>query len=203
MIQDSRFMNKTKNIKENKFKLKLNGKTCVLVDWANVYGWKGELKKEPDEEKIIKYLDDYKQIEEVRFYFGKDKTEQSKKFLSKIEKIGYKLVTKEVKYVKVFDDQGKNFLLKRKCDFDLEIGLDVLEMINVYDSFIFFSGDGDYETLYRRLMKKNKQVIVVYVKNRLGREIWAMKKGLFKVELPRLGKLTKNVPRLASRARLK
>ena len=111
MVQDSRFMNKTKNIKENKFKLKLNGKTCVLVDWANVYGWKGELKKEPDEEKIIKYLDDYKQIEEVRFYFGKDKTEQSKKFLSKIEKIGYKLVTKEVKYVKVFDDQGKNFLL--------------------------------------------------------------------------------------------
>lgn len=194
---------KTKNIKQKNFELRLNGKTCVLIDWANVYGWKGELKREPDEEKIIRYLGEYKQIKEVRFYFGKDKTTQSERFLNKIKKVGYKLISKEVKYVKVFDDYGKNFILKRKCDFDLEIGLDVLEMINNYDSFIFFSGDGDFATLYQRLIKKNKQVIVVYVKNRLGREIWAMKKGLFKVELPRLGILTKNVPRLASRARLK
>lgn len=194
-------MNKT-NLQQKKFELKLNGKTCVLIDWANVYGWTGELKREPDETKIIRYLKNYKQIKDIRFYFGKDKTEQSKNFLSKIEKLGYKLISKEVKYVKVFDDKGKNFILKRKCDFDLEIGLDVLEMIDSYDSFIFFSGDGDYETLYQRLIRKNKKIIVVYVKNRLGREIWAMKKGLFKVELPRLGILTKNVPRLASRARL-
>jgi uncharacterized LabA/DUF88 family protein len=196
-------MNKIKIIKQNNFNLRLNGNTCVLVDWANVYGWTGELKRKPDERKIIRYLKNYKQVKDIRFYFGKDKTEQSKKFLSKIEKLGCKLISKEVKYVKVFDDNCKNFILKRKCDFDLEIGLDVLEMIDNYDSFVFFSGDGDYETLYQRLIKKNKQVIVVYVKNRLGREIWAMKKGLFKVELPRLGILTKNVPRLTSRARLK
>ncbi len=200
-------MNKTmkQNREEKKAGLRLNlkGKTCVLIDWANVYGWTGELKKEPDEEKIFRYLKEYKQINDIRFYFGEDNTDQSRRFLLKIIRLGYKLITKEVKYVKVFDDKGKNFLLKRKCDFDLEIGLDVLEMVGVYDSFIFFSGDGDYETLYQRLIKNKKQVIVVYVKNRLGREIWAMKKGLFKVELPRLGILTKNVPRLSSRARLK
>lgn len=36
------FMNK------NKFRFKLEGKTAVFIDWANVYGWKKSLKKEID-----------------------------------------------------------------------------------------------------------------------------------------------------------
>ena len=83
--------------------------------------------------------------------------------------------------------------LKRKCDFDLEIGLDCFENLDKYNSFVFLSGDGDFETLYQRLIVRNKQVIVVYQPGHLGREIWEMKKGIFKIEAERLG-LTKNVP---------
>lgn len=180
-------------MKNNNFELKLKGKTCVLVDWANVYGWQGK-KFSIDAEDIYKYFRKYKEVSEFRFYFGEDKTKpKSKEFLDKINKIGYKLVSKEVKFIKVYDDVGKNFVLKRKCDFDLEIGLDCFENLDTYNSFVFLSGDGDFATLYQRLIIRNKQVIVVYQPGHLGREIWEMKRGIFKIEVERLG-LIKNVP---------
>lgn len=168
--------------------LKLKGKTAAYIDWANVYGWRKTLKGEPDPKKIFKYLSKYKQVKEISFYFGSDVHPKSKLFLDKIKKIGYRLITKPVKYLKVKIDSGE-WIGRRKCDFDLEIGLDCFETQDKYDSFVFFSGDGDFATLYKRLIKRKKQVIVVYAKGHLGREIWEMKQGIFKVELPRLGKL--------------
>jgi len=174
-------------MKDNNFELKLNGKTCVMVDWANVYGWSHNLKKEVDEEKLYKYLKKYKQIEKINCYFGEDKIKiKSKEFLNKVEKIGYNLITKDVKFIKIFDDVGKIFILKRKCDFDLEIGLDTMELVDKYDIFMFFSGDGDFRTLYDRLVLKGKFVIVVYMYGCLGREIWEMKKGIFKTSVVKL-----------------
>lgn len=163
------------NTKE-KFQLKLNGKTCVMIDWANVYGWSHNLKKQVDEAKLFEYLKSYKQIEKINFYFGEDKTKpKSKEFLDKVKKIGYGLVIKDVKFIKIYDDKGKNFILKRKCDFDLEIGLDTMELVDNYQTFIFFSGDGDFKTLYDRLIKKHKQIIVIFGRGALGREIVGMK----------------------------
>lgn len=55
--------------------------------------------------------------------------------------------------------KDKNIVIwKRKCDFDLEIGLDCFEMLDDYDGFIFFTGDGDMATLYERLVKRDKQL---------------------------------------------
>ena len=55
-----------------------------------------------------------------------------------------------------------------------------------FESFIFLTGDGDYEPLYRLLIKSGEQVIVIYTQGHLGREIWNMKKGIFKIELKNL-----------------
>ncbi len=57
------------------------------------------------------------------------------------------------------------------------------------ESLIFLTGDGDYEPLYKMLIKLGKQVIVVYTQGHLGREIWDMKYGIFKVELKNLMEL--------------
>lgn len=173
---------------DKNFKFKLKGKALVLVDWANVYGWKNNLKQEVDERKLFDYLKKYREIEEIRFYFGEDKTnKKSGNFLNKVKKDGYRLVKKEVKFIKIFDEDGKNFLLKRKCDFDLEIGLDCFELMDKYQSFIFFSGDGDYKTLYDRLLVRHKQIIVVFGHGSLGRELVDNKR-LFLCEIQ------KNIP---------
>ena len=183
-----------------KLKLNLRDKTAVYLDWANVYGWRKALKREPDPQKIFKYLSKFKQIKFRGFYYGTDKHPKSKKFIQSIRKVGYKVRTKPVKKI-IIGQFGDEKIYKRKCDLDIEICMDVYECLDKgFNGFVFFTGDGDFEPIYKYLIKKRKQVIVVYTKGHLGREIWEMKQGIFKVELPRLGELEKpikNVPRKA------
>ena len=114
-------------MKKEKFELKLNGKACVMIDWANVYGWQGtKVKIEPKD--VYKYFNGYREIDDIRFYFGLDENKKSTEFLNIVKKIGYVLVSKPVKYI-VYKEQGVEIFLKRKCDFDLEIGLDCFEML--------------------------------------------------------------------------
>lgn len=171
-----------------KFKLKLEGNTAVFIDWANVYNWKSSLKQDVSAAKIFTYLKEYSEIKDIRFYFGTDKTHPaSAEFLKDTRKIGYSVITKDVKFLKVYSDDMSKFVWKRKCDLDLEIGLDAMELVEDFKTFIFFSGDGDFKTLYERLIKLKKHVVVVYMYGHLGREIWELKKGLFKVALKKLG----------------
>lgn len=170
------------------FRFKLKGKTAVFIDWANVYKWKDELRKEIDPVKLLSYLKTYKEIKHIRFYFGTDNTHPaSAEFLKGMKKIGYVVITKDVKFLKVYDKNKTTFIWKRKCDFDLEMGLDAFELMQKFNSYIFFSGDGDLKTLYDRLIKRRKQIIVVYMYGHLGREIWQMKRGIFKASIKKLG----------------
>lgn len=97
------------------FKFKLKGKTLVIIDWANVYGWFEKLRWEIDPKKLYKYLKKYPQIKDTRFYFGVEKgNKKSERFQKEIEKIGYTLISKEVKWVPVSLDKShfKEFLNK-------------------------------------------------------------------------------------------
>jgi uncharacterized LabA/DUF88 family protein len=170
----------------NSQKLKLNGKTAVFIDYANVYGWRDELANPVDPTKLFRYLKSYPKIKLINLYYGSDTNPQSKDFLKKIVKIGYNLTTKAVKYIIVGKIDGQ-IIKKRKCDFDIEICMSVYECLaKKYDSFIFFSGDGDFAPLYTCLISHHKQVIVVYTKGHIGREIWEIKKGLFKIQIDQL-----------------
>lgn len=100
--------------------------------------------------------------------------------------VGYAVSTKPVKYIRIAEVQGKK-LYRRKCDFDMEICIDVHKLLQKdYQSFIFFTGDGDFEPLYRLLIEQKKQVIVIYASGHLGREIWDLKKGIFKTEITKM-----------------
>ncbi len=166
--------------------LKLRGKTAVFIDWANVYGWRKSLKQEVDPQKLYKYLKNYREIKKISFYYGEDKHPKSKQLLRKAVKIGYHVTTKPVKYIQITVVGGQK-IYRRKCDFDMEICIDVHKFMNEgLESFIFFSGDGDFEPLYKLLIERKKQVIVIYSPGHLGREIWNLKRGIFKTEIQKL-----------------
>src|SRR3989344_3462686 len=120
-------------------KINLKGKTAVFVDWANVYGWKKSLKSEIDISILYKYLSSYKNIKEIHLYFGKDNHPKSEEFLDQAVKIGYKIVTKPVKYILV-ENLEKEKIYRRKCDFDMEVCIDTHKKITEgFESFIFFT----------------------------------------------------------------
>lgn len=166
-------------------KLILKGKATVFIDWANVYGWRKSLKREVDAGKLFAYLKLYSEIEDIRFYFGTDSNDKSIQFIKNAEKIGYTIITKPVKYIPI--DEAGSRIFRRKCDFDMETCIDVHRFLKEgVESFLFFTGDGDYEPLYNMLIELRKQVIVIYTSGHLGREIWNIKKGLFKAQLKNL-----------------
>jgi len=211
-------------MKKEDFKFKLKGRTLVIIDWANVYGWFEKLKWEVDEKKLYKYLKTYKQIKDIRFYFGIESgNKKSEEFQKKIKKIGYTLITKEVKWVPVtidkeyfrksmnnlfkeygFDNKFFNEFFKklrrdknlkrRKCDFDCEIAIDVMKNLDKFDSFILFSGDGDYAVLMKEIINSGKQSIVVALKNAMGKEYGKIRKGIFISNIRRLEKYLKKIP---------
>jgi uncharacterized LabA/DUF88 family protein len=182
------------------FRFKLKGKTLVIVDWANVYGWREKLKWEIDPESLYRYLEEYKEIYDIRFYFGVEKgIKKSETFHKKIKKIGYTVVSKEVKWVPVtigkehfrksirnlfkkygfkeeffeefFEKLKKDKDLKRrKCDFDVEITKDIILNLDKFQSLILFSGDGDYKAIVEYLLDIGKQVVVVHPFGLRGKE---------------------------------
>lgn len=205
-------------MRETKFRLKLKGKTAVFIDWANVYGWNKHRQKLIDPRKLYNYLTSYKEVSDIRFYYGLDKHPKSKQFLKRAKRIGFSVVTKDVKYIPVSLDSShfrqlarevKNSLtsiknldpkdiekilqilnrkiLRRKCDFDIEIAMDVHKLEKDFNSFIFLSGDGDFAPLMKYLIERKKQVIVVYASGHIGREIWEIKRGIFKINIENLG----------------
>lgn len=164
----------------------IKGKAVVFIDWANVHGWEKNLKKDISIEKLFLYLSGHKEVKIIGFYFGTDTNEKSTSFLKKAAETGYKIITKPVKYILAGEIDGQKIYL-RKCDFDMEVCIDAHKMLgDGFESFVFFTGDGDYAPLYQMLISLRKQVIVIYTSGHLGREIWDIKKGLFKAQLKNL-----------------
>ncbi len=164
----------------NKFlRLRLKGKTAVFIDWANVYGWKKSLKKEVNLNKLYKYLKTYKEIKEIYFYFGTDTHPKSKRFITRTKRIGYQVIPKPVKYIIVAEVKGQK-IYKRKCDFDMEMAIDAHKLLKKdLVSFVFFTGDGDFEPLYQLLLEHRKQVVVVYASGHIGREVLKLERQIF------------------------
>lgn len=57
----------------------------------------------------------------------------------------------------IVDEDGKNYIEIRKCNFDVEISVDAIKMIDYYDTFCIFSGDADFVYLNNFLKKKGKK----------------------------------------------
>jgi len=167
--------------------LKLKGKTVIFIDRANVYGWKKSLSKPVDPKLLFKYLKKYPEIESIGFYYGTDRHPKSKAFIKEVRETGHEVTTKPVKYINLGKIEGE-IIKKRKCDFDIEISMSVYKHLKMdFDTYIFFTGDGDLQPLYRHLIKLGKRVLVIYERGHLGKEIRNIKRGLFKTRWSYLG----------------
>ncbi len=69
---------------------------------------------------------------------------------------GYKVVTKPAK--EFTDSTGRR---KIKGNMDIELAIDALELSDVVDHYVIFSGDGDFRTLVEALQRRGRKVSVV------------------------------------------
>ncbi|MDD3085319.1 MAG: NYN domain-containing protein [Candidatus ainarchaeum sp.] len=107
--------------------LRIKKKTLLIVDWANVYGWKKTLHYEVCPQKLFNYLNRPNVIDK-RFYFGEDEGQSySINFIEEVKNIGFNVISKPVKYSPVLIGKQVHF---KKMIIGLFSFLDNLKITN-------------------------------------------------------------------------
>ena len=77
------------------------------------------------------------------------------------------------KKLKELNDRGTKFIQDKKCNFDVEIGRDMLIDYerNDIDNFILWSGDGDFADPVSQLLKDGKEVVIFGTARRVSPEL--------------------------------
>jgi len=165
------------------------GKVFTFIDFSNVNKWFQNDNQDwenkllaPDEklsidlEKLKSFVDIFS--ERARIYYGENpKNEKSLSFTYVMRKVFGKrdVMTKDIQKIKHYfetgehipdkyvetDADGKKFIEIRKSNFDVEISVDALKMLEHYNTFCIFSGDADFVYLNNYLKRKGKKVIIV------------------------------------------
>lgn len=175
------------------FDPKKYGRIFVFVDFANVHWWAKEFWPEENKE-YFKVDIDIEKLAEVCnwikpkkrfFYYGHfkeypdlgDNNPLNIKYrksiyrIDKARKCGFKTRTKDIKEIKNFAADGKFLGKINKCNFDIEICMDMLMKIDKYDTVFFWSGDSDFYFLLRYLRSKGKKVIVICARSFSSNEL--------------------------------
>ncbi|HCR36010.1 hypothetical protein A2130_04170 [Candidatus Woesebacteria bacterium GWC2_33_12] len=144
--------------------------TGIFIDSANLFyaqrraGWKISWLK------FYKFLSEYTKLKSVNYYVGtpqeKGKALENKKLTSKLSKIGYTVITKPLK--KIFVARNK---FVYKCNFDVEIALDVAEKIDNIDTVIISSGDSDFIAIKNYCRKMGKDFLVICFEKNMAWEL--------------------------------
>ncbi len=165
------------------------GRIFAFIDFSNVnkwfendnQDWNSKLlasheKLAIDLEKLRSFVDIFS--DRARSYYGEDpKNPGSLAFTYVMRKIFGKrdVVTKDLQKIKhyferdeqkptkyiITDEDGKIYVEIRKSNFDVEISVDAIKMLEHYDTFCIFSGDSDFVYLNNFLRKKRKKVIII------------------------------------------
>ena len=153
-----------------------NNRIMVVVDYSNYHYYLKKAKWKIDWFLFKRYFESLYDISTFHYYEGipsiaqiKDlrhgisddeaRAEQKKKreFFACMKNWGYHIETKPVN--RIFDKPARRF--KHKCNFDVEITIDVLDNIDEFDVLILCSGDGDFEKLIKNIKGKGKGVILI------------------------------------------
>jgi len=156
-------------------------RNIVIIDFGNVQKWENNLGWKIGVRELgnlTKHLTKGNKFLR-RFYYGSDlgpnekqqiPTMWSAAILNKARMSGFEIITKRVKYI-----HDKNYAtgFVKKCDFDLEIMLDLIKEQKNYDTIFLFSGDGDMACVLEYLHNVyNKTIYIFGARNHTGREIF-------------------------------
>jgi len=151
-------------------------KAKVYIDGANVFYIQKDINFSIDWKKAKKYLRGDYDISEVRYYTGvKKDDEKMASYLRYLDAIGFTVITKPMKIIKIDNDHPMaklhNYSEIYKCNFDVEMTADILlDRANI-DEVILFSGDSDFNYLIKKLYTLGKKVKIFSSRKMLAWEL--------------------------------
>ncbi|MFH1145958.1 MAG: NYN domain-containing protein [bacterium] len=143
------------------------GRVCVFIDVSNVLysqqtlGWKISYSR------LATYLKQECQLVKAIVYTGKFSADiRQLKYLDMLEINGFIVRSKEVKKIKIAEDR-----YKWKSNLDVELALDMVSMVDQYDTAILLSGDSDFAEPIDRVKALGKRIVVMSTRGRVAKEL--------------------------------
>lgn len=155
----------------------------IFIDAANIFysvrtlGWKVDYKK------FLDYWKKQGKISGAYFYTAVISTRKEQlKFYEVLKKIGYTVITKEVKVIR----DNKRGKIVQKGNFDVKLAIDLVLKAREFDIAVLASGDSDFEPAIEYLRGIKKKVVVVSARGHIAREL--IKRANFYLPLEKLKK---------------
>lgn len=139
----------------------------MFIDAANMFYSQRTLGWRIDYVKLAAYFRKEVLLTGLHYYTGKvGSLEKQASFIKKLEEVGYRVIAKEVKFIKVHSlpDVPKGNL-------DVELALDAFRFGQEYDTLVLFSGDSDFAYLLDLLKEDGKRVIVISMRGHISKEL--------------------------------
>ena len=144
------------------------GRTLVIIDAANLEHSVKSLGWWVDYRKLFNFFKVHTCLVGIRHYCPSFNDERQNNFFTVLKKASIKLITKPLKVITEVDKAKGDI---RKANFDVEIAIDVITLLEDYDTLILFSGDSDFNYLIKNLRHKGKKVITVSSRYHISKEL--------------------------------
>ncbi|WP_048647807.1 NYN domain-containing protein [Nitratireductor soli] len=134
-------------------------KIALFIDGANLYAASRALGFDIDYRKLLSSFRERGYLLRAYYYTALIEDQEYSSIRPLIDWLdynGYKVVTKPAK--EFTDSAGRR---KIKGNMDIELAIDALELSDIVDHYVIFSGDGDFRTLVEALQRKGRKVSVV------------------------------------------
>ena len=133
------------------------GRVAIFIDGANLFYAALQLGIEINYTKLLGCLTSGAKLLRAFFYTGVDpNNEKQQSFLLWMRRNGYRVVTKELTQL---PDGSK------KADLDVEIAVDMMTLVDSYDTAILVSGDGDLSYAVNAVSYQGVRVEVVSLRS--------------------------------------
>ena len=134
-------------------------KIALFVDGANLYAASRSLNFDIDYRKLLKNFQKRGYLLRAYYYTAMLEDQEYSSIRPLIDWLdynGYRVVTKPAK--EFTDATGRR---KIKGNMDIELTIDAMELSDVIDHYVIFSGDGDFRSLVEALQRRGRKVSVV------------------------------------------
>ena len=134
-------------------------KIALFIDGANLYAASKSLNFDIDYRKLLKSFQNRGYLLRAYYYTALVEDQEYSSIRPLIDWLdynGYKVVTKPAK--EFTDAAGRR---KIKGNMDIELTIDAMELSDVVDHYVIFSGDGDFRSLVEALQCRGRKVSVV------------------------------------------
>ncbi|GHC69027.1 NYN domain-containing protein [Limoniibacter endophyticus] len=134
-------------------------KIALFIDGANLYATSRALGFDIDYRKLLSSFQKRGYLLRAHYYTALVEDQEYSSIRPLIDWLdynGYKVVTKPAK--EFTDATGRR---KIKGNMDIELAIDALELADVVDHYVIFSGDGDFRSLVEALQRRGRKVSVI------------------------------------------